>query len=58
VLTAVDRYTGAGSFQDALQKYCDKDIALRKACFGEKVWFGYWEGVVPETAGWAWHRYA
>jgi hypothetical protein len=50
-----NKYVGEGSFQESLGKYCDSDVSLRKVCFGENVWFGYWEGTVSETSGWAWH---
>lgn len=50
-----NKYAGEGSFQETLRKYCDGDVSLRKVCYAEKVWFGYWEGTVAETSGWAWH---
>eukprot|EP00041_Stephanoeca_diplocostata_P008270 m.120736 g.120736 ORF g.120736 m.120736 type:complete len:409 (-) comp17251_c0_seq1:122-1348(-) len=42
-------------FEGDVKKHCDKDDSMQAVTFGAGVWFGYWEGVVDEDDGWAWH---
>jgi hypothetical protein len=52
--TMNSKYMGDDGFIDTVKQHMDNDITMRQCTFGNKVWFGYWEGDVEGGNTFAW----
>eukprot|EP00040_Diaphanoeca_grandis_P017924 m.94199 g.94199 ORF g.94199 m.94199 type:complete len:382 (+) comp26696_c0_seq1:84-1229(+) len=56
-LNSVYNKEGEASFVASVEQHMDADQSMRHACFGNNVWFGYWEGEVKDGDGFAWQSH-